>query len=355
MYFISNVFLHYYLYDLKNLSHKTKSINNYHSKPVIDILFKGRYNAVDVIRFIPSGRLENNYIIKEVRNIIKKINIWDCFINLSPLLLMNDYSAMAELMNACDSKYGKFWEGYSDTDNIHNMQKLALFKRTLDISKQKNTLFELEEPKWKSIVTGTVSKPRDAIAPFLQYKADSTEINNALSANIMEGEARDFINIITDHINKYPTEDDFTTYRGDKTFGLLTLVKHQYDENLAEKVEKFTQNIDSKTDEEIKEFADKYINGQKVEQPRFLSTAMHIDSTKKYARKIRWKISVPKGTKGLFIESYNIGRENESEFLIQRESKIKINKAMYNRVKKLWEFEGVIIQDMSIDKYNNSV
>ena len=64
----------------------------------------------------------------------------------------------------------------------------------------------------------------------------------------------------------------------------------------------------------------------------------------RYTEKIFWEINIPKGIRGSSIESFNIEREAEAEFLLQKGSFIKVNKACYNIFRKLWEFEAEIRQ-----------
>ena len=66
-----------------------------------------------------------------------------------------------------------------------------------------------------------------------------------------------------------------------------------------------------------------------------MSTTMNQKATDKYAQKILWKIKVPAGTKGASIESFNIEREAEAEFLLRRGSDLLIKNAKFNPKKML--------------------
>ena len=91
-------------------------------------------------------------------------------------------------------------------------------------------------------------------------------------------------------------------------------------------------------------------------QSRFMSTAMNQKATDKYAQKILWKIKVPAGTKGASIESFNIEREAEAEFLLQRGSDLLIKNAKFNSKKRIWEIDVVMDQiNINIDKGLNNV
>lgn len=91
------------------------------------------------------------------------------------------------------------------------------------------------------------------------------------------------------------------------------------------------------------------IVGTEINQSRFMSTAMNQKATDKYVQKILWRIKVPTGTKGASIESFNIEREAEAEFLIKKDSCLKLNSANYNKKRKIWEFEAEIEQLPIID------
>ncbi len=54
-------------------------------------------------------------------------------------------------------------------------------------------------------------------------------------------------------------------------------------------------------------------------------------------KSILWHINVPKGSKGSMIEGYNVERASESELLLQRNSKLKMNQMTYKREKNILE------------------
>ena len=64
-----------------------------------------------------------------------------------------------------------------------------------------------------------------------------------------------------------------------------------------------------------------------------------------YAKVAEWSLDVPTGTKGLQIESYNVERKAEDEFLIQRGSKIQIEDAYFDQYQKIWMLKGIVKQD----------
>ena len=78
-------------------------------------------------------------------------------------------------------------------------------------------------------------------------------------------------------------------------------------------------------------------------------------ATNKYADKILWEIKVPASTKGASIESFNIEREAEAEFLAQRNSSLFVKGGKYEPQKKLLTLEGRIEQADLIDNSTNNV
>ena len=72
---------------------------------------------------------------------------------------------------------------------------------------------------------------------------------------------------------------------------------------------------------------------------------MDISCTEDYAKVVLWNFEVPQGTKGIQIEPYNVERKAEDEFLVQRGSKLQIEKAHYDKARKIWVIDAVIVQD----------
>ena len=86
-----------------------------------------------------------------------------------------------------------------------------------------------------------------------------------------------------------------------------------------------------------------------------MSTAMTTKAANRYAEKIIWKIKVPAGTKGASIESFNIEREGEAEFLILKNSFLTVRNIEYDYKNKRWILDGILSQPFIIDNVNNNV
>lgn len=306
----------------------------------------------EVKKLFPTGKLENNYIIDDIKDLLSRIKTERKIIDLTPELSEKDYGIIQKLMNRDNGRFIEQWKGYSDTDIVPNAQKLALFTRTMRLTRQTNEFLEFNPNQWEMIYEGIVKKPREMIMPLLEYKANSNPINIPLGEKKITAELKTTIDKITEYINMFTVKKDFIGYRGDKTFNILSNVKFEgQDINLAELIEiastQFKQNfLDKKYNvTEVNKFVRNYLVDQKIAQPRFMSIGMTESSVKDYAKKIKWNIKIPKGTKGASIESYNIERLNEAEFLGQRNGVLKIRDARYCPKKDLWYFDAVLNQN----------
>ena len=236
---------------------------------------------------------------------------------------------------------------------------MALFNRSMKLSKQAGDFLQFNPAQWDIIVDGIVRKPKDAIIPLLEYKVNSDEINKALSFGEITTDVQKKINAITNYLNLFETKKDITVYRGEKSFGLLKGIKFN-GKNLGDEIENLTQKIEADwsmnnyNENEVLNFVENNLITQWCNQSRFMSTAMIQKATDKYAQKILWKIKIPAGTKGASIESFNIERDAEAEFLIQRGSNLLIKNAKFNPQKRIWEINAVI-EPINIDIGLNNV
>ena len=181
------------------------------------------------------------------------------------------------------------------------------------------------------------------------YKKDSRDINEAITKPLYEvpPELQDAIEGITNFIDKNPIREPIKVYRGEGHYGIFSGNKTTYDKYLSEELERIAQLIDAKilNEEQITSFVEKELLNNHIVQPRFLSTAMDISPAEEYAKTVLWDIEVPKGTKGVQIEPYNVERKAEDEFLIQRGSKLLIKNAKYDKTRKLWLLSAIIEQE----------
>jgi len=328
----------------------------YAANPIdrVELSTRPKSVTIDYVKsMFPTGKMsENNFLINSIKDLIGRLETNRKIIDLTPELSNKDYKFMTEIMNLHNGKYIERWQGYSDTDILANKEKLALFVRTLRLTKQGETFLQFNPAEWDVVVDGVIKKPKQFIMPVLEYKAKSSAINGALSDScLITQEIREEINAITEYLNLFEVKKDFTVYRGDKTFDILQVAEINGQKmNLAEIIEQFTNvfqkhYLENKYNQRfVDEFTNRYLMKAEIFQKRFMSTAMDKKGTKEYAKKIFWTIRVPQGTKGASIESFNIERKMEAEFLGQRNGKFVINNAVYKPEKDIWLFEASIEQ-----------
>ena len=182
----------------------------------------------------------------------------------------------------------------------------------------------------------------------MQYKYNSTKINEAITFKDGSQRIVDYIKQIERFLEKQSTKSNLKTYRGEGNFWVFNNVKLENGKTLKEVLDEVTKNIENKTLDKkgIEEFVNKFLTKKIIPQERFMSTAIIPEDTKKYAKKVLWHIDVPKGTKATFIESCNVERASESEVLIQKGSKFLINKADYDMVNHRWNIWATVRQEL---------
>lgn len=299
---------------------------------------KTRVSINDVKSLFSDGRIKYNPIVHDVKDLLARIDTTRQKIKLDETLNKKDYKLIQSFMNKDNGKYIHQWTGYSDTDIVPNRQKLALFVRTMRLTRQSNDFLAFDPSRWEMVYEGIVTKPREMIMPMLEYKANSGPMNMALSGfEEMTLPLKNSIDRVTAYLNMFTVKKDFVGYRGDKSFNILSGVNVDGTTlKLSELVETYTQIFQDmykkgKYDvNSVQDFIERYLIGQKINQPRFMSIGMTESAIQDYAKKIKWKITIPKGTKGASIESFNVERLNEAEFLGQRNGVLKINDARYN-------------------------
>lgn len=295
--------------------------------------------SIDEVKSLFSdGKIKYNPIVHDIKDLLARIDTPRQKIRLDETLSNKDYKLIQSFMNKDNGKYIHQWTGYSDTDIVPNRQKLALFVRTMRLTRQSEDFLAFNPSRWEMVYEGIVTKPREMIMPMLEYKANSGPMNMALSGfEKMTLPLKNSIDRVTKYLNMFTVKEDFVGYRGDKSFNILSGVKYgETDISLADLMEKMSayfkykfknKKLDMK---EIDAFVKANLIGKKIHQPRFMSIGMTESAIQDYAKKIKWKITIPKGTKGASIESFNVERLNEAEFLGQRNGVLKINDARYN-------------------------
>ena len=204
----------------------------------------------------------------------------------------------------------------------------------------------LSPQQWEICIDGIINRPKNVVEALMKYKYDSREINNAIVAGTKSERIKRYINEISKFLDTQILKHDIKCYRGEGNFGILSSVKLDNNTNLQNTIENFTEGIEAGkySQKEIAEFIYKNLYKKVVKQERFLSTAIEPKAGGRYARKVFWHLTVPKGTKGSMIESYNVERASEAELLLQKSSELFIKNAKYNKNTHLWELWATIRQ-----------
>ena len=277
---------------------------------------------------------------------IKDFKTWLHSVDLSKILKEADYEEITEFMNLHKGKYIDVWKGYSKTDDLANIHKLALFVRSIKRIDKLRFYKSLSEKEWEVCIDGIINRPKEVIRPLMKYKYDSTDINDAISFGTTSKKVKDYINKIEKFLDENKIKYDIKAYRGEKSYWGFGTIKYDNNRTVQDVIEEFTEGIEQGkySVKEINEFVDKYLLRKKVIQPRFLSTAIELEAGERYAKKILWYLDIPKGTKGSMIECYNVERASEAELLLQKGSEMLIKNAKYDKEKHLWYLWAKVVQ-----------
>lgn len=275
--------------------------------------------------------------------------LWLHSVDISKKLTKEDLANIADFMNMHNGKYMSVWKECSGTDFTPNVDKLALFVRSVKRVKLLDYYKGLDEKSWENCIEGIINRPRDVVPALMQYKYNSDPLNLAITYGTESTKIKQQIQEIKKFLDKQSLKNDMTVYRGEKGFGIFSSVKLGNGQSLKEVMEEFTRKIEIKklSEKEIQDFIYNVILPNKIEQQRFMSTAIEPSAAEKYAQKVLWKINVPAKTKASFIEGYNVERESEAELLIQMGSKLLIKDAKYDFDKKRWEICADLVQDIA--------
>lgn len=334
---------------------KLRYINNVVEYPTRKLISPDEVKELFVNGKIDGGELRNTMYRIKFRlflhsfKSLKDLKLWLHSVDVSSNITKNDCSEIADFMNMHGGKFANLWRGYSQTDMIPNIEKLALFTRSLKRIDKLELYKNLDEKDWINCIDGIINKPLEVIRPLLEYKYDSREINGAISNGTTSQRVKNMINTITRFLDKQILKHDMTVYRGEGGFDVFNSV--MLDENkeytLKNALEKITSEIENGqiSQNEINEFIKIKLKDARVTQERFMSTAIDTEAIEDYAKKVYWKINLPKGSKASLIESYNVERKSEAEMLIQRLSQLLIKDAKYDQKNKRWYIEADLVQN----------
>lgn len=275
--------------------------------------------------------------------------LWLHSVNVSKKLSKQDLSDIADFMNMHNGKYMNIWKDCSGSDFVPNVDKLALFVRSIKRIKLLDYYKNLDSKTWENCIDGIVNRPREVVPSLMSYKYNSRSINNGISYGTRSTKIKQNIYEISKFLNKQSLKNDMKVFRGEGGFGVFESVDLGNGKNLKQVLEEITSKAEKNKlqDSDIKWLLDKYLTNQYIPQSRFMSTAIEQRAAEKYAQEVLWEINVPAKTKASFIEGYNVERESEAELLIQMGSKLLIKDAKYDFVNKRWNICADLVQDIA--------
>ena len=318
---------------------------------------QNRVSIDDVMQLFDDGKINGGYLrfdmyLLKTKMFFKTLfdkkgyKLWKHSVDLSNELKLDDYNEIKEFMNLHNGKFINDWKKCSDYDKIPNYQKLALFVRSVRRAKELDFFKNLSEQEWATCMDGIINRPRNVIKSLLDYKMDSSKINYTASTNEGKNAIKQKVKDIEEYLNTQKTKSELKVYRGEGQFGIFSQVNIDDKTTLDKLLEPYTDEIKKglHSQNEIDEFIDKFLINRKTTQKRFLSTGLARKAGEEYAKKLLWNIKVPKGTNASMIEGYNVERKAEYELLIQRNSILKIKKAIFDPINKRWEMWADLCQ-----------
>ena len=275
--------------------------------------------------------------------------LWLHSVNVSKKLSEQDLSDIANFMNMHNGKYMKIWKDCSGSDIVPNVDKLALFVRSIKRIKLLDYYKNLDSKTWEICIDGIVNRPKEVVSALMQYKYNSDPLNLSITYGTNSIKIKQQIAKIKNFLNKQSLKNDIKVYRGERDFGIFGTIDLGNGKNLKQVLEEFTKKIESENvnKQRIQNFIEKQFLAIKIKQQRFISTSIEPSAAEKYAQKVLWEINVPAKTKASFIEGYNVERESEAELLIQMGSKLLIKDAKYDFDNKRWRIYADLVQDIA--------
>ena len=108
----------------------------------VDFIGSKHFSVEDVRSFFPNRRIDGQYLRRSMYKTKsqmffsaltswKDFKLWKHSIDLSARLKNQDYSEIADFINMFGGKYANIWLGFKNGDLLPNIEKLALFIRSI--------------------------------------------------------------------------------------------------------------------------------------------------------------------------------------------------------------------------------
>lgn len=230
----------------------------YQTKPIGDTFLSTTSQKVtfwDVKKLFNGGKIEGGHLYDEMYKIkagmffdsltsIKSFKKWLHSVSLNKTLKYRDYEEIIDFMNLHNGKYIDVWKGFSKTDEIPNIQKLALFVRSIRRIDRLEMYKNMSPKEWETCIDGIINKPREVVGALMRYKYDSRKINGMITSGIGTDKTRKDIQVIEKFIDTQRIKSDLNVFRGEGGFGLFSNVKLRNGKRLNKELEEFTKKIE---------------------------------------------------------------------------------------------------------------
>ena len=185
------------------------------------------------------GKIDGGYLKDEMKRIKRK-------------LLKSSFTDISNF---------NIWKGYCSEDSIPNIEKLALFVRSIKRIDKLNFYKNLGEKEWENCIDGIIRKPREVVRALMEYKYDSSKINGAISFGTSSEKIKRQIQAIEKYLDNQTLKHDMEVYRGEGRFDVFNSVVLDKEKNITLKdiLEKFTANIEEHkfNEKAVDDFVDK--------------------------------------------------------------------------------------------------
>ena len=217
-----------------------------------------------ILNIIDGTNLERNlYLSTQLIEIGLPVSLQDLGVNEN-----TDLKEIADFMNMHNGRFMNIWKGYCSEDSIPNIEKLALFVRSIKRIDKLNFYKNLGEKEWENCIDGIIRKPREVVRALMEYKYDSSKINGAISFGTSSEKIKRQIQAIEKYLDNQTLKHDMEVYRGEGRFDVFNSVVLDKEKNITLKdiLEKFTANIEEHkfNEKAVDDFVDKSLLGQYI-------------------------------------------------------------------------------------------
>ncbi len=269
-----------------------------------------------------------------------------------------DYKNIYKMMNVCNGKFAHLYNK-NTIEGRKLIQQIALLAKNARRCEDIDIYVMLGENEWNVIIDALKNRSDKEIDILDYYKMHTWDIGNAISnrGKISE-ETRKVIAQLTEYLDMQSLVQTITVSRGELYDGCLNNIRTN--DGLSTIANRLKELATSASEAEQEAFVRQELVGRSVIQDHIMSTSLDkklgeafagVDLFTKKSDEggILFNITAEKGSKGVFIEDLNGFHGGESEVLFQRNTKLIITNAQFDKEKNIW------IVDAKIDVNGNKL